>query len=112
MISLKSIAFALAMTLAAAPVAQASPEPKNFTITFDYNFEEPAAENYAAFLRKARKACQETGKRGLDSRSLENACMADVLDAFVRKLGRDDLAAVHFDKTGRLVDSSRSLAAR
>ena len=45
-------------------------------------------------------------------RQQEEACIAQALDAFVQKLGRTDVAAIHFDRTGRRIDSSRILAAR
>lgn len=119
MIAMKRLALAAVAGCAAiaaagqfAPGASAGPQHTTFTITFDYDAAKPAEQNYGAFLRDARRACTTPGQRLLDMRRHEDACIADAVDSFVRKLGRTDIAAIHFDRTGRHIDSSRILAAR
>lgn len=119
MIAMKRLAFAAVAGCAAiagagqwAPVASAEPDRATFTISFQYDTARSAEQNYAAFLREARRACMTSGMRSVAVRQLEDACIADTLDAFVRKLGRTDVVAIHFDRTGRRIDSSRILAAR
>ncbi len=95
-----------------APIASAGPERTTFTIAFDYDHGKSAEHNYGAFLREARRACATAGVRQLEARLHDQECIAETVDAFVRKLGRIDVAALHFDRTGRQIDSSRTLAAR
>lgn len=119
MIAIKRLAAAAVLSCAAIAAAgrlssnaHADPGSTAFTIHFEYNADKPAEQNYGAFLRDARHACATPGVRFLDQRRREDACVADAVDTFVRKLGRTDIAAVHFDRTGRRIDSSRILAAR
>jgi hypothetical protein len=119
MISMKRLAAVAvlgAMAIAApavfAPPAVAGPDRQAFTITFDYDRSASAADNYAAFLREARRACMTGGPRPLAMRAQEEDCVEQTLDNFVRKLGRVDVASVHYTRTGRRIDSSRTLAAR
>ncbi len=119
MIAMKRLALAAVAGCAAiaaagqfAPVASAGPGQTTFTITFDYDAGKSGEQNYGAFMREARRVCITPGVRLLDVRRREEACIADSIDMFVRKLGRTDIAAIHFDRTGRLIDSSRTLAAR
>jgi hypothetical protein len=119
MIAIKRLAVAAVLGCAAvaasgqfAPSASAGPDPAMFTIVFDYDGAKSAEHNYGAFLREARRACTSPGVRPIGLRRLEDACIAQAVDAFVQKLGRTDVAAIHFDRTGRRIDSSRILAAR
>jgi len=96
----------------AVSAASADTNRTTFTIAFDYNAAKPAAQNYGAFLREARRACTTPGVRQLDAHQRDADCVSDAMDAFVRKLGRTDIATIHFDRTGRQIDSSRTLAAR
>jgi hypothetical protein len=119
MIAMKHLAIAAVAGCAAiaaagqfAPGASAGPQHATFTISFDYDAGKPAEQTYAAFQREARRACTTPGLRPLDLRRREDDCVADAVDAFVRQVGRTDIAAVHFDRTGRRIDSSRILAAR
>ncbi|OYW42314.1 MAG: hypothetical protein B7Z38_05445 [Rhodobacterales bacterium 12-64-8] len=92
--------------------ASADTNRTEFTIAFAYDAGESAEHNYGAFVREARRACTTPGKLSLNARQHDIACIDDAVDAFVRKLGRTEIAAVHFDRTGRRIDSSRTLAAR
>lgn len=119
MIAIKRLAFAAVLGCAAvavsgqfAPPASAGPDQDTFTISFDYDRAKSAEHNYGAFQREARRACTTPGARLLSMRKAEDACIAQAVDAFVQKLGRTDVAAIHFDRTGRRIDSSRILAAR
>lgn len=119
MIAIKRLAFAAVLGCAAvaasgqfAPTASAGPDSVTFTIAFDYDGAKTAEHNYGAFLREARRACTTPGVRPVSVRKQEDACIAEAVDAFVQKLGRTDVAAIHFDRTGRRIDSSRILAAR
>lgn len=119
MIAIKRLAIAAFAGCAAiaaagqwAPVAFASADHADFTIAFDYDASQSAEVNYAAFRRQARLACTTPGTRTIAVRQLENACIDAAVDSFVRKIGRIDIAAIHFDRTGRRIDSSRTLAAR
>jgi hypothetical protein len=119
MIAMKRLAIAAVAGCAAiaavgqfAPGASAGSQYATFTISFDYDSAKTAQQNYGAFLREARRACTTPGLRPLDLRRREDACIDDAVDAFVRQVGRTDIAAIHFDRTGRRIDSSRILAAR
>lgn len=119
MIAMKRLALAAVAGCAAiaaagqfAPLASAGPGQTTFTITFDYDAGKSGEHNYGAFMRDARRACASPGLRLLDVRRREEACIAEAVDTFVGKLGRTDIAAIHFDRTGRHIDPSRSLAAR
>jgi hypothetical protein len=119
MIAIKRLALATVLGCTAvaasgqfAPSATAGPDRESFTIAFDYDGAKSADHNYGAFLREARRACTPPGIRPVSVRKLEDACIAQAVDAFVQKLGRMDIAAIHFDRTGRRIDSSRILAAR
>ena len=119
MIAMKRLALAAVAGCAAiaaagqfTPGASAGPQHTTFTIGFDYDARKPAEQNYGAFLRQTRRACTTPGLRLLDMRRREDICVADAVDAFVRQVGRTDIAAIHFDRTGRRIDSSRILAAR
>jgi len=119
MIAIKRLAAAAVLGCAAIAAAgqfssnaHADPDGAAFTIKFDYKADRSADHNYGASLRDARRVCITPGVRFLDQRRREDACIADAVDTFVRKVGRTDIAAVHFDRTGRRIDSSRILAAR
>jgi hypothetical protein len=119
MIAIKRLAAATVLGCAAvaasgqfAQSASAGPDQTTFTIAFDYDGAKSAEHNYGAFLREARRACTTPGARPVNVRKQEDSCIAQALDAFVQKLGRTDVAAIHFDRTGRRIDSSRILAAR
>lgn len=119
MIAIRRLAVATVLGCAAvagsgqfAPLAAADPNAMSFSIAFNYDAGKSAEVNYGNFLRQARRACEGPGNRPLDARQREAACVDDIVDAFVRKLGRLDIAAIHFDRTGRLIDSSRMFAAR
>ena len=92
--------------------ASADPSRSTFAIAFTYDAGKSAEQNYGAFVREARRVCTTPGKQSLDARRHDLACVDDAVDAFVRKLGRTEIAALHFDRTGRRIDSSRTLAAR
>ncbi len=119
MIAIKRLAVAAVLGCAViaasgqfASSASAGPDQTTFTIVFDYDGAQSAEHNYRAFLREARRACTTPGIRPISLRKLEDACIAQAVDSFVQKLGRTDIAAIHFDRTGRRIDSSRILAAR
>jgi hypothetical protein len=119
MIAIKRLAVAAVLGCVAvaasgqfASPASAGPDKATFTIAFDYDAAQSAEHNYRAFQREARRACTTPGVRLLSVRKLEDTCIAQAVDAFVQKLGRTDVAAIHFDRTGRRIDSSRILAAR
>lgn len=119
MIAIKRLALATVtgcVAIAASAVfglsASADIHRTEFTIAFEYDAGKSAEHNYSAFVREARRACTTPGKLSLDVRQQDIACIDDAVDAFVRKLGRTEIAALHFDRTGRRIDSSRTLAAR
>ncbi len=119
MIAIKRLAVAAVLGCAVvaasghfAPAALAGPGQATFTITFNYDNAKSAQHNYGAFQREARRACTTSGPRPISLRRIEDACIAGAIDSFVQKLGRTDVAAIHFDRTGRRLDSSRILAAR
>lgn len=119
MIAMKRLAIAAVAGCAAiaaagqfVPGASAGSQHAPFTISFDYDSAKTARQNHAAFLREARRACTTPGLRPLDLRRREDTCISNAVDAFVRQIGRIDIAAIHFDRTGRRIDSSRILAAR
>lgn len=119
MIAIKRLALATVtgcVAIAASAVlgltASADANRTDFAIAFDYDAGKSAEHNYGAFVREARRVCTTPGKQSLDARRHDLACVDDAVDAFVRKLGRTEIATLHFDRTGRRIDSSRTLAAR
>lgn len=109
---LATAAFACAAAIAFAPPSSADPVREPLSIEFRYQRDRSAVENYASFHRRAERACITPGVRPVDQIAREKACVAELMDNFIATMARGDLAVVHFDRTGRRVDSSRSLAAR
>lgn len=115
MIAIKGLAVAAVLgagVLALAPRSIAGPGVETFTLTFTYDAEKSALDNYLGFVRAAERACEADNARALAMRKHERACVGDVIDRLVERMGRPELAAVHADRIGGRDDSSRTLAAR
>lgn len=90
-------AFILASATLAAPAAFAEGPQREISARFAFNPDEPAAEIYQDLNRTARRACELSGTRSLKVAKHERACVAEMVQDGVSKLGRADVAAVHND---------------
>jgi len=98
--------------IALAPRSDSDPVPETFSIAFRYDAGKPALDNYLSFARHAERVCSVTSGLRLVLRSVDRACVEDLLDKVVERMDRPQLAAIHDRITGVRIDSSRSLAAR
>lgn len=115
MIAIRGLAVAAivgAGAIAITPRGSAEPARETFTISFRYDAERPALDNYLAFAREAELACAKPDGGAKAARRTDRECVESVLDQLVTRMGRPQLADVHAARTGRRVDSSRTLAAR
>lgn len=106
---LKAAALAAVLAGAALP---AFADRQDITVSFRYDAGASAETNYRAFLRKAERACLTSGLRPLAQVQMDQACMDDLIDRLVARMGRSELALVHLQRTGRAVVETRALAAR
>jgi hypothetical protein len=98
--------------IALAPHGAADPARETFSIAFRYDAGKPALDNYLSFARQAERVCSVTRGQRLVLRSVDRACVEDLLGKVVARMDRPQLAAIHDRITGVRIDSSRSLAAR
>ena len=108
---LKTIAITTAM-MSAAGVASADAGREAFSLEFRYNTSATVEANYTRFLHDVRDACTTAAPKPLAVTMDEKACVNDMMDQLIARMGRADLASVHFGRTGRQIDASRSLAAK
>jgi hypothetical protein len=87
-------AFVLASAVLAAPAAFAGPW-ETVEARFAFNPNAPAAEIYDGLTRLAHRACDLSGARSLRMIKHEHACVKEMVEDGVAKLGRADVAAVH-----------------
>ena len=92
--------------------SHADPARETFSIGFRYDAGKPAVDNYLSFARQAERACADVNGQRLVSRRADDACVEDLLDKVVSRMGRPQLAEIHDLRTGVRADSSRTLAAR
>jgi hypothetical protein len=107
----KTAALAVAV-MSGAGAATAEPVRETFSIEFRYNASVTVEENYSRFLRDVKNACTTPGPKPISMVMHERACVQDVMDQLIARMGRADLASVHFDRSGRYVDASRDFAAK
>ena len=88
-------AFILATAVVAAPAALADSPREPIQARFAFNPSDPAVEIYSDLTRTARRACELSGTRSLNMVRLEQACIREMVQDGVAKLGRADVAAVH-----------------
>lgn len=88
-------AFILGIAGLAAPAALADSPRETIEARFAFNPNDPAAEIYSDLTRIARRACELSGTRSLNMVRLEQACVREMVEDGVAKLGRADVAAVH-----------------
>ena len=88
-------ALILATAVLAAPAALADGPRETINARFAFNPSEPAAEIYSDLTRVARRACELNGTRSPSIVKHEQACMKEMVEDGVSKLGRPDVAAVH-----------------
>lgn len=112
MIAIKGAALAAVAGVAAIAFAPRAAADETFTLEFRHDATRPALDNYLAFLRQAQRACAVPDPRALGLRGAEQACVEDVMNRLVAAMGRQDIAALHIQRTGPRDDSSRALAAR
>jgi hypothetical protein len=108
---LKTITIAAAV-MSAAGVAAAEAGRESFSLEFRFDPQATPEANYAHFLHRVKRACTNPGPKPLAVAVHENACVDEVMDQMIARMGRADLASVHFDRTGRHIDASRSFAAK
>lgn len=101
----------LAATLAGVSMPAVA-QTEAFTISFAYNRKASPEANYQTFLRKAERACLTSGVRPLAHSQRDQACVDDLMDKLVARMGRNQLALVHLERTGRSIVDSRTFAAR
>jgi hypothetical protein len=107
----KTITVAAAV-MSGAGVAVADPARETFSIEFSYNTSASVKDNYSRFLHDVRDACTTPGLKPIAMIVQQNACVRDVMDQLVARMGRADLASLHVERTGRHVDASRNFAAK
>jgi hypothetical protein len=90
-------ALILASAVIAAPAAFADGQKESIRARFAFNPSEPAAEIYSDLTRTAKRACELPGTRSLHMVKHEQACMKEMIEDGVSKLGRADVAALHND---------------
>jgi hypothetical protein len=115
MIAIRGLAVAATLGVAAiafAPRGAADPSRETFAVTFRYDAERSALDNYLAFARQAETACSAADMNTRGVRRIDRACVEGLLDEVVSGMTRTQLADLHAAKTGRRADSSRTLAAR
>jgi hypothetical protein len=88
-------AFILASAVLAAPAAFADGPRQTIQARFAFNPDEPAAQIYSDLTRTARRACELSGTRSLNAVKHEHACVEEMVQDGVAKLGRADVASVH-----------------
>ena len=79
----------------AAPAALADGPREEVKTRFAFNPKDPAVEIYSDLTRTARRACDLPGTRSLNMVRVEQACIKEMVEDGVAKLGRADVAAVH-----------------
>jgi UrcA family protein len=104
-----AIAFAAVGAILAPP---ALAERQDFSIVFTYDRDQPVETNYRRFVRQAERACLVSSVGPLLERRRDQACVDDLMDKLVSRMGRYQLALTHLQMTGRSVLDTRSLAAR
>ena len=83
------------MAISSAPAALAESPHKSIDARFAFNPNDPAARIYADLTRTAERTCGLSGKRPLSLLRGERACIQEMVQDGVNKLGRADVAAVH-----------------
>jgi len=84
----------LASAVLAAPAFAETPKEK-FETRFAFNPNDPANEIYSDLTRTARRACEVPGMLSLRMSKSEQACIKEMVQDGVTKIGRPDVAAVH-----------------
>lgn len=106
----------LKSTLVAAAVlpfttfATASPAETTLNVAFQYDLQASAEENYRAANTKAATACEVRGVSLLTAKRLAEPCITDLLDQFVARVGNQDIADLHRQKTGHDISVGRAFA--
>ncbi len=90
-------AFILASAVIAAPAAFADGSKESVKARVAFNPNEPAVQIYSDLNRTAKRACELNGARSLNIVKHEQACVREMVQDGVTKLGRADVAAVHND---------------
>jgi hypothetical protein len=90
-------AFILASAVLAAPAAFADGPRETVEARFAFNPKEPAVQIYSDLNRTAKRACELSGTRSLNIVKHEQACIREMVQDGVTKMGRADVAAVHND---------------
>jgi hypothetical protein len=98
------IAAAFAIATLGAGAAMAEPGRQFVSAEFRYDLGKSVSANYAAFERKAMRACSSMSRRPLALSLHEKACAADLMDKVAHRMNRADLASVHYSHTGRVGD--------
>ncbi len=109
---LAAIAVAGCTAIALAPRGGADPARETISISFLYDADKPAMDNYLVFARQAERACSMTNGQRLSLRRVDRACVEDLLEKVVVGMDRPRLAEIHDVRTGARADSSRTLVAR
>jgi UrcA family protein len=90
-------AFILASAVLAAPAAFADGPRETIEARFAFDPNDQAAQIYQDLNRTAKRACELNGTRSLNIVKHEQACIREMVQDGVTKLGRADVAAVHND---------------
>lgn len=86
-----------ALVASAAPSASAEPySPHTMKVTFVYNTADTPEAIYQQLERKARRACQGTSIMSAGAQHAAETCKAKLMEAAVDKIGRLDIASVHY----------------
>lgn len=109
---LAAVAVTGCAAIALAPHSDADPARVNFQISFRYDADKSALDNYLAFTSQAKRACRIPNGHGVDMGRVDQACAEDLLQQLVARMERPQLASIHATRTGVRADSSRTLAAR
>jgi UrcA family protein len=93
------IVFAALAAIAAFAAPSATAErynPDTMKVTFVYKTNAAPEAIYAQLERKARRACEGTAIMSAGAMRAVETCKASLMEAAIDKIGRMDIAAVHY----------------
>lgn len=98
-LNLYAVPFALLIMAGGLGAQSASAEPtaqhKTFEARFVINPADSAERIYADIKRTAERLCENPGPRPLSLLRLERECTADLVNAAVERISRQDVANIH-----------------
>lgn len=91
------LAVLAAFAASAAPSASAGRyAPDTMKVTFVYNGADEPEAIYKQLARTARRACEGTAIMSAGTKRITGACKDALMEAVIDKIGRMDIASVHY----------------